>query len=200
MSGVVVDVYRNSKHGLLQDSEIARLAVEEQMITPFHSDGSVSHTISYGLSSCGYDAILANEFRVFTGRDKTVVIDPKQFNSEAYIEHVGDECIVPAHGFALARTFEYYKIPDDVLAICMGKSTYARCGLIVNVTPLEPGWEGHVTLELSNTTPLPIKVYAHEGICQFLFFRTADKCMSTYQDKGGKYHKQVGITNPRMKS
>lgn len=198
MQGVVVDSYRKLRSGLLEDKEIARLAVDENMLTPFHCDGSPKGAVSYGLSSCGYDSILANEFRVFKNTDSSLVIDPKNFSEDLYDSVVTDVLVLPPHSFALARTVEYFKMPRDVSAICLGKSTYARCGLIVNVTPLEPEWEGHVTLELSNTTSLPVRVYANEGICQFLFFRLSSDCMTSYADKRGKYQKQTGITNAKV--
>lgn len=164
------------------------------MIKPFYSQqtGRMAGRISYGLSSFGYDALLAPEFKVFTNVNNAVV-DPKAFPEESFIEKTGDSCIIPPNSFALSRTVEYFRIPEDILVICLGKSTYARCGIIVNVTPLEPGWEGHVTLEISNTTPLPAKVYANEGICQFLFLRGARPYVS-YRDRGGKYMGQTGIT------
>ena len=164
----------------------------KDMISPFESDLVKNGKISYGLSSYGYDARLANEFKIFTDV-YTTIIDPKNFDQKAFVETTGDHCIIPPHGFILARTVEYFKIPRDILVICLGKSTYARCGLIVNVTPLEPGWEGYVTLEISNTTPLPAKVYANEGICQFLFLRGDQPCQTAYNDRNGKYMHQKGV-------
>lgn len=165
----------------------------KDMISPFESDLVKNGKISYGLSSYGYDARLADEFKIFTDV-YTAIIDPKNFDSNAFVETKGDHCIIPPHGFILCRTVEYFKIPRDILVICLGKSTYARCGLIVNVTPLEPGWEGYVTLEISNTTPLPAKVYANEGICQFIFLRGDHPCETAYNDRKGKYMHQKGVT------
>ncbi|HIC7090409.1 TPA: dCTP deaminase [Campylobacter jejuni] len=153
--------------------------------------------VSYGLSSYGYDIRVGREFKIFTNVNSTVV-DPKNFVEENVVDFEGDVCIVPANSFALARTIEYFKMPDDVLAICLGKSTYARCGIIVNVTPFEPGFEGHITIEISNTTPLPAKIYANEGIAQVLFLQGDEKCDTTYKDKKGKYQAQTGITLPRI--
>ena len=153
--------------------------------------------ISYGLSSYGYDARLAPEFKIFTNVDNAMV-DPKNFSAQSFVERSGEFCVVPPNSFALARTVEYFRIPRDVLVICLGKSTYARCGIIVNVTPLEPEWEGHVTLEISNTTPLPAKVYANEGICQFLFLKGETPPEISYADRAGKYMGQRGVTLPRM--
>lgn len=167
------------------------------MIQPFEEKLSQQGVISYGLSSYGYDARIANEFKIFTNINNSL-IDPKNFSDSAFVEHRGDSCIIPPNSFALARTVELFRIPRDVLVICLGKSTYARCGIIVNVTPLEPEWEGHVTLELSNTTPLPAKIYANEGICQFLFFRGDGICETSYKDRGGKYQGQRGITLPTI--
>ena len=153
--------------------------------------------ISYGVSSYGYDARVANEFKIFTDVDSATV-DPKQFSKKSFVDRVQDVCIIPPNSFALARTVEYFRIPEDVLVICVGKSTYARCGIIVNVTPLEPGWEGHVTLEFSNTTPLPAKIYANEGACQFLFLKGNEPCEISYSARGGKYMKQFGVTLPKI--
>ncbi|EHV1024126.1 dCTP deaminase, partial [Campylobacter coli] len=150
-----------------------------------------------GLSSYGYDIRVGREFKIFTNVNSTVV-DPKNFLEENVVDFEGDVCIVPANSFALARTIEYFKMPNDVLAICLGKSTYARCGIIVNVTPFEPGFEGHITIEISNTTPLPAKIYANEGIAQVLFLQGDEKCDTTYKDKKGKYQAQTGITLPRI--
>ncbi len=169
------------------------LKTMEDMITPFEKNLVRDGKISYGLSSYGYDARLADEFKVFTDV-YTTVIDPKNFDPKAFVEIKADHCIIPPHGFILSRTVERFKIPRDVLVICLGKSTYARCGLIVNVTPLEPGWEGYVTLEISNTTPLPAKVYANEGVCQFLFLRGDQPCEVAYNDRNGKYMNQTGVT------
>jgi dCTP deaminase len=167
------------------------------MISPFCEDQVGSGVVSYGVSSYGYDIRVGNEFKIFTNVNATVV-DPKNFDDNNVVDFVGDECIVPANSFALARTVEYFKMPDDVLAICLGKSTYARCGIIVNVTPFEPGFEGHITIEISNTTPLPAKIYANEGIAQVLFLQGDEPCEVTYKDKKGKYQKQIGITLPRI--
>ena len=153
---------------IMSDNWITKMAREENMIAPFVDGQKKDGTISYGVSSYGYDARVSSEFKVFTNLD-SVIVDPKNFNEKSFVDRSGDECIIPPNSFALARTVEYFKIPKDVLVICLGKSTYARCGIIVNVTPLEPEWEGHVTLEFSNTTPLPAKIYANEGACQFLF-------------------------------
>ena len=153
--------------------------------------------ISYGVSSYGYDARVADEFKIFTNVDSGVV-DPKAFSSNSFVDRKTDVCIIPPNSFALARTVEYFRIPRDVLVICLGKSTYARCGIIVNVTPLEPEWEGHVTLEFSNTTPLPAKIYANEGACQFLFLKADQVCDISYRDRLGKYMGQLGVTLPRL--
>ena len=178
------------------------MAQDKQMIEPFtdsqtRKDDSGSSVISYGLSSYGYDVRCSNEFKVFTNVYSTTV-DPKSFNEKSFINIGADCCIIPPNSFALARTIEYFRIPSDVLVICLGKSTYARCGIIVNVTPLEPGWEGHVTLEFSNTTPLPAKVYAGEGVAQFIFHQSDEQCQTTYSDRQGKYQGQRGVTLPRV--
>ena len=167
------------------------------MIEPF-VDGQVSDGIvSYGLSSYGYDIRVADEFKVFTNINNTV-IDPKAFDPRSFVDLQADVCIVPPNSFALARTIEYFRIPRDVLTVCLGKSTYARCGIIVNVTPFEPEWEGFVTLEISNTTPLPAKIYSNEGIAQVLFFQSDEVCERSYADKKGKYLKQTGVTLPKI--
>lgn len=184
--------------GILADHQIRHLALNEEMISPFAEKQNHDGVISYGLSSYGYDARCSNEFKIFTNVDSAVV-DPKNFSQQSFVDRETDVCIIPPNSFALTRSVEYFKIPKDVLVICLGKSTYARCGLIVNVTPLEPGWEGHVTLEISNTTPLPARVYANEGLCQFLFFKGSDKCEVSYADRAGKYMGQKGVTLPRMK-
>src|SRR3954467_8940676 len=173
----------------------------EGMIEPFEA-GQVrtvngSRIVSYGTSSYGYDVRCANEFKVFTNINSTIV-DPKNFDPGSFIDMRSDVCIIPPNSFALARTVEYFRIPRNVLTICLGKSTYARCGIIVNVTPLEPEWEGHVTLEISNTTPLPAKIYANEGVCQFLFLQGDQACQTSYADRAGKYMKQTGVTLPRL--
>lgn len=183
--------------GILCDRQIRDLARRQGMIEPFVETQKREGMISYGLSSYGYDARISDEFMIFTNVDSAVV-DPKNFSSKSFVERKTDVCIIPPNSFVLSRTVEYFRIPKDVLVVCLGKSTYARCGLIVNVTPLEPGWEGHVTLEVSNTTPLPAKVYAHEGIAQFLFFKGSDACEVTYADRAGKYQGQRGVTLPRL--
>ena len=183
--------------GIIPDHEIRHLVESCQMIEPFVETQKKAGIISYGLSSYGYDARVAPEFKIFTNVDNAMV-DPKQFDGSCFVNRQTDVCVIPPHGFVLARTVEYFRIPRDVLVICLGKSTYARCGLIVNVTPLEPGWEGHVTLEISNTTPLPAKVYANEGLCQFLFFRGSSPCEVSYADRNGKYMGQRGVTLPRI--
>ena len=179
------------------DRWIRQMSVEHGMIEPF-VDGQVSAGIvSYGLSSYGYDIRVADEFKVFTNINNTV-IDPKAFDPRSFVDIKADVCIVPPNSFALARTNEYFRIPRDVLTVCLGKSTYARCGIIVNVTPFEPEWEGFVTLEISNTTPLPAKIYANEGIAQVLFFQSDEVCERSYADKKGKYLKQTGVTLPKI--
>jgi dCTP deaminase len=181
------------------DRWIRRMAHEHGMIEPF-VDGQVREgAISYGLSSYGYDMRVAPEFRIFTNV-LSIIVDPKHFDARSFVEFNGDVCIVPPNSFALARSVEYFRIPRNVLTICLGKSTYARCGIITNVTPFEPEWEGHVTLEISNTTPLPAKIYANEGICQVLFFEADDDdvCQTSYADKKGKYQKQTGVTLPKL--
>ena len=167
------------------------------MITPFVDHQYRDNVISYGVSSYGYDARVSSEFMIFTNVDNAVV-DPKDFKKNAFVKRQQDVCIIPPNSFALARTVEYFRIPRDVLVICLGKSTYARCGIIVNVTPLEPGWEGNVTLEFSNTTPLPAKIYANEGACQFLFFKGKSPPDISYDEKNGKYMKQQGVTLPKI--
>jgi dCTP deaminase len=181
------------------DRWIRRMAREHRMIEPF-VDGQVREgAISYGVSSYGYDMRVAPEFRIFTNV-LSAVVDPKHFDDRSFVQFDGDVCIVPPNSFALARSVEYFRIPRNVLTICLGKSTYARCGIITNVTPFEPEWEGYVTLEISNTTPLPAKIYANEGICQVLFFEADehDVCETSYADKKGKYQKQTGVTLPKL--
>jgi len=173
------------------------MAIEHGMIEPFEDRQVREGVVSYGLSSYGYDIRVADEFKVFTNINSTVV-DPKNFDARSFVDMKTDVCIIPPNSFALARTLEYFRIPRDVLTVCVGKSTYARCGLIVNVTPFEPEWEGYVTLEISNTTPLPAKVYANEGISQVLFFQSDEVCEVSYADKKGKYQKQQGLTLPRL--
>jgi dCTP deaminase len=179
------------------DRWIRRMAVEHGMIEPFVDDQVRAGVVSYGLSSYGYDIRVADEFKVFTNINSTV-IDPKNFDPRSFVDVKSDVCIVPPNSFALARTIEYFRIPRDVLTVCLGKSTYARCGIIVNVTPFEPEWEGFVTLEISNTTPLPAKIYANEGIAQVLFFQGDEPCERSYADKRGKYLKQTGVTLPKI--
>lgn len=182
---------------LLCDRLIAKLAKEQDMISPFVESMSQKSVISYGVSSYGYDARVADEFKIFTNIDNAL-IDPKNFSNKSFVDKKGDYCIIPPNSFALAYTVEYFKIPKDVFVLCVGKSTYARCGIVVNVTPLEPEWEGHVTLEFSNTTQLPAKIYANEGACQFIFFKVDDVCTTSYKNRCGKYMDQVGITLPRI--
>jgi dCTP deaminase len=183
--------------GLKPDHWIRRLAVEQRMIEPFEEKQRRDGVISYGLSSYGYDMRVADEFKIFTNVYNTVV-DPKNFSPQSFVEFQGDVCIIPPNSFVLARSVEYFRIPRSVLCVCLGKSTYARAGLVCNVTPLEPGWEGFVTLEISNTTPLPAKVYANEGIVQVLFFEGDEECETSYADKNGKYQGQTGVTPPRL--
>ena len=182
------------------DSWIKKMAGEENMISPFEPDQIKSlagnKVISYGTSSYGYDVRCSSNFKIFTNINSAVV-DPKNFDTNSFVDYEGDTCIIPPNSFALASTIEYFKIPRSVLTICLGKSTYARCGIIVNVTPLEPEWEGHVTLEFSNTTTLPAKIYANEGVAQMLFFESDTVCETSYKDRGGKYQKQTGVTLPR---
>ena len=173
------------------------MALEHRMIDPFVENQVRSGVISFGLSSYGYDIRVADEFKVFTNINSTV-IDPKAFDPRSFVDLKTDVCIVPPNSFALARTIEYFRIPRDVLTVCLGKSTYARCGIIVNVTPFEPEWEGTATLEISNTTPIPAKIYANEGIAQVLFFQSDEPCHTSYRDKKGKYQAQVEVTLPRI--
>ena len=183
--------------GIKPDHWIRKMALEQKMIEPFEEGLSRPGIISYGVSSYGYDIRVANEFKIFTNVYSTVV-DPKNFEIRSMVDFKGDICIIPPNSFVLARTVEYMRIPRGVLTICVGKSTYARCGLIVNVTPFEPEWEGFVTLEISNTTPLPAKIYANEGIAQVLFFEGDDVCQISYADKKGKYQKQLSIELPKI--
>jgi len=182
---------------VMSDKWIRRAAQEQGMIDPFIDGQKRDGAISYGLSSYGYDARVASEFKIFTNVNSAVV-DPKDFSMNSFVERDTDICIIPPNSFALARTVEYFRIPRDVLVICLGKSTYARCGIIVNVTPLEPGWEGHVTLEFSNTTPLPARIYANEGAAQFLFLQGNEPCETSYADRAGKYMGQKGVTLPKL--
>jgi len=179
------------------DRWIRRMATEHDMINPFSEKQFREGVISYGLSSYGYDLRVADEFKIFTNVNSTVV-DPKKFDERSLVNVESDVCIIPPNSFALARSVEYFKIPRDVLTICVGKSTYARCGVIVNVTPFEPEWEGFVTLEISNTTPLPARIYANEGLCQILFFQSDEQCETSYKDKKGKYQGQKGIVLPKL--
>jgi dCTP deaminase len=183
------------------DHWIRRMARERQMIEPFEEmlvrRAGDTPVISYGLSSYGYDLRVADEFKVFTNVFNAVV-DPKAFDDRSFVDIRGESCLVPPNSFALARSVEYFRIPREVLTLCVGKSTYARCGIIVNVTPFEPEWEGHATLEISNTTPLPARIYAGEGLAQVLFLAAAESCETSYADRGGKYQAQRGITAPRM--
>ena len=184
------------------DKWIKRMALESRLIDPF-IDKQVKHTeetgstVSYGLSSYGYDVRCADEFKIFTNINSATV-DPKNFDEDSFIDIKSEVCVIPPNSFALARTVEYFKIPRNVLTICLGKSTYARCGIIVNVTPLEPEWEGHVTLEFSNTTSLPAKIYANEGVAQMLFFESDELCEISYADRKGKYQGQLGVTPPKV--
>jgi len=182
---------------ILSDRLIRKLALKEGMIKPFIDEQKRGNKISYGLSSYGYDARVSNEFKIFTNVNSAIV-DPKNFNSNSFVSRKGEECIIPPNSFALASTVEYFKIPKNILVICLGKSTYARCGIIVNVTPLEPGWEGHVTLEFSNTTPLPAKIYANEGASQFIFLKGDEDPEINYAQRNGKYMKQTGVTLPKV--
>jgi dCTP deaminase len=179
------------------DRWIRRMAFEQQMIEPFADRQVRDGCISYGVSSYGYDMRVADEFKIFTNVLNSIV-DPKNFDSKSFVEFQGDICIVPPNSFALARSVEYFRIPRNVITITVGKSTYARCGIITNVTPLEPEWEGHVTLEISNTTPLPARIYANEGIAQVLFFESDEPPEVSYKDKAGKYQAQRGITLPKL--
>jgi len=182
---------------VLADRWIKKMALEKEMIKPFIPKQISDNNISYGLSSYGYDARVSDEFKIFTDVDSAIV-DPKNFNKNSFVSRKVSECIIPPNSFALASTVEYFKIPKNVLVICLGKSTYARCGIIVNVTPLEPGWEGHVTLEFSNTTPLPAKIYANEGAAQFIFLNGNEEPEITYGQRNGKYMKQTGVTLPKV--
>ena len=179
------------------DTWIRKQAVEKKMIEPFREKQVREGVISYGLSSYGYDLRVSNEFKIFTNVN-SAIIDPKNFDERSFVSVEADSIIVPPNSFALARSVEYFRIPRDVLTICVGKSTYARCGIIVNVTPFEPEWEGFVTLEISNTTPLPARIYANEGLCQILFFQSDQVCEVSYGDRNGKYQRQQGIVLPKL--
>ena len=182
------------------DKWIRRMAKERGLIEPFEPGqvrrNGATRIVSYGTSSYGYDVRCADEFKIFTNINSTIV-DPKQFDERSFVDFRGEVCIIPPNSFALARTVEYFRIPRNILTICLGKSTYARCGIIVNVTPLEPEWECHVTLEFSNTTPLPAKVYANEGVAQVIFLESDEECETSYKDRGGKYQGQKGVTLPK---
>ena len=182
------------------DRWIRKMATKEKMIEPFEPNQVKSvdgeKIVSYGTSSYGYDVRCSNEFKVFTNLE-SVIVDPKRFDENSFVDIQSDVCVIPPNSFALASTIEYFKIPRNVLTICLGKSTYARCGIIVNVTPLEPEWEGHVTLEFSNTTSLPAKIYANEGVAQMLFLESDEECEISYKDRGGKYQGQTGVTLPK---
>ncbi|KOR28482.1 deoxycytidine triphosphate deaminase [Achromatium sp. WMS2] len=182
------------------DHWIRRLAEQHGMIEPFVAtqvrESGAQKLVSYGLSSYGYDIRCANEFKIFTNVN-SVIVDPKAFSDQSFVDFTGDVCIIPPNSFALARTVEYFRIPNNVLAICVGKSTYARCAIVVNVTPLEPAWHGYLTIEISNTSPLPAKIYANEGIAQLLFFESDEICAVSYADRIGKYQGQFGVTLPR---
>ena len=180
------------------DRWIRRMAATHGMIEPFAESQVREGVISYGVSSYGYDMRVAPEFKIFTNV-LSAVVDPKAFDPRSFVDIRADVCIIPPNSFALARTIEYFRIPRDILTVCLGKSTYARCGIIVNVTPFEPEWEGHVTIEISNTTPLPAKIYANEGIAQVLFFQSDETCEVSYRDKQGKYQAQRGVTLPKIR-
>jgi dCTP deaminase len=182
---------------IMSDRWIRRMATEHGMIEPFVDSQKRAGVISFGLSSYGYDARVGPEFKIFTNVNSAIV-DPKEFSDASFVDRTTDICVIPPNSFALARTVEYFRIPRDTLVICVGKSTYARCGIIVNVTPLEPEWEGHVTLEFSNTTPLPARIYANEGAAQFLFLQGNEPCETSYRDRAGKYQGQRGVTLPRI--
>ena len=183
------------------DKWIRRMALEQRMIEPFEGqqikEVAGRRVVSYGTSSYGYDIRCSTEFKIFTNINSTIV-DPKNFDEKNFVDYRGEVCIIPPNSFALARTVEYFRIPRNVLTICLGKSTYARCGIIVNVTPLEPEWEGHVTLEFSNTTPLPARIYANEGVAQVIFLESDEACETSYRERGGKYQGQKGVTLPRI--
>ena len=182
---------------ILSDKSIKKMVKEKGMIRPFVEKQIRSNNISYGFSSFCYDARVSNEFKIFTDVNSTIV-DPKNFKKNSFVSKKGKQCIIPPNSFVLASTLEYFKIPNDILVICLGKSTYARCGIIVNVTPLEPGWEGHVTLEFSNTTPSPAKIYANEGAAQFIFLKGDERPKISYAERKGKYMKQKGVTLPKI--
>ncbi|MBI1821132.1 MAG: dCTP deaminase [Nitrospirae bacterium] len=179
------------------DRWITKMSLEKKMITPFEGKQVRNGVISFGVSSYGYDLRVSDEFKIFTNINTTIV-DPKTFDPKSFVDFKGEVCIIPPNSFALARSVEYFRIPRNVITICLGKSTYARCGIITNVTPFEPEWEGYVTLEISNTTPLPAKIYANEGLAQVLFFESDEMCEFSYADKKGKYQSQIGVTLPKI--
>lgn len=183
--------------GVKPDTWIETMATQHGMIEPFEAGQVSDGVISYGVSSYGYDLRVSDEYKIFTNVNNSIV-DPKDFDSNSFIDFKGPVCIIPPNSFALARSVEYFRIPREVMTLCVGKSTYARCGIIVNVTPFEPEWEGHVTLEISNTTPLPAKIYSFEGLCQVIFFEGSGLCAVSYKDRKGKYQKQVGIAPARV--
>jgi len=182
---------------LLVDWEIREYAKKYRMLEPFEENLKRDGVISYGLSSMGYDIRVTDEFKIFTNV-RQAVVDPKQFNPDSFIDYKGTTCVIPPNSFALARSVEYFRIPRSIMGICLGKSSYARCGIVVNITPLEPEWEGHLTIEISNTTPLPARIYSHEGIAQVLFFEAGSLPETTYADRKGKYQGQTGITLPKV--
>lgn len=182
---------------LKNDGWIKRMAKEKKIIEPFEENQIKRGVISFGLSSYGYDIRLSDEFKIFTNVFNSIV-DPKNFDPKSFVDFKGDVCVIPPNSFALGRSLEYFRIPRDVLGLCVGKSTYARCGIIVNITPLEPGWEGYLTIEISNTTPLPVKVYANEGVAQVIFLVGEEECEVSYKDRKGKYQKQEGIVLPKI--
>ncbi|MEN3044304.1 MAG: dCTP deaminase [Candidatus Hydrothermales bacterium] len=183
--------------GIKNDKWIKKMAKEFKMIEPFAESLVTENVISYGVSSYGYDVRIADEFKIFTNVFSTLV-DPKNFDLRSFVEFKGEECIIPPNSFALGKSVEYFRIPRNVLGICLGKSTYARCGIVINITPLEPEWEGYITIEISNTTPLPAKIYANEGIAQVIFIEGDEVCMVSYKDRKGKYQEQKGIVLPRI--
>jgi dCTP deaminase len=183
--------------GLKNDKWIRKMALEYKMIEPFSEKQITKGCISYGVSSYGYDIRISNKFKIFTNAH-CAIVDPKRFDEKSFVDFEGNVCLIPPNSFALAMTVEYFRIPRNVLTLCVGKSTYARCGIIVNVTPFEPEWEGYATLEISNTTPLPAKIYAYEGIAQVIFFEADEECSFSYKDKMGKYQKQQDITLPKI--
>jgi dCTP deaminase len=193
----VLNLFEVTRMAVKNDRWIRRMALEQDMINPFADRQVREGVISYGVSAYGYDLRVADEYKIFTNVNSTIV-DPKHFDEKSFVEFRGPVCIVPPNSFALARSVEYFKIPRSVITLCVGKSTYARCGIIVNVTPLEPEWEGFVTLEISNTTPLPARVYSNEGLCQIVFFESDEMCEVSYKDKKGKYQSQQGIVLPKI--